>query len=203
MMCTTFRSAFLMLAALLVLVSADVLAHQQEVEELHEGDFEVLSETVEAPEGDGEAGERNEKMGLGKWMGRLHPSLVHFAVAWAFLMLPLALARTRRAQLGRLDLWVLVGAVAAAAAAVTTGLLHAPAVMGRPGIEPLVEDHEHAGIALLVLLSSALVVRVAMERAKMRILGILYVAILAAGAGLVLYVGHLGGGITYGTDFLF
>lgn len=200
------RSPLLMSVLLLLMLTRPPGADAQDdtVVELGEDDFEIIAETDDGAEDVEVTGEAEEEsMGTKKRLGRFHPPIVHFAVAWSFLMLPLALARVLRERLGRLDMWVLAGTVAAAAAAVSTGLLHAPAVMSRPDIEELVELHEHTGIALLAILGAGLVVRILWDRLKVEPLKWLYLLLMTASAILVLVVGHLGGSITFGENFLF
>jgi uncharacterized membrane protein len=183
----------------LALLVAPSPSRAQEEVQLGDDDVEVLDDSdVEVDAGE----EADAPKGPGRLVGRLHPPIVHFAVAWAVLALPFAMARLRWPGLGRADLVVVAGAAAAACAAVLTGWLHAPDVMARPGIEPLVEAHERSAFALTGLLAAALVVRIVMERRDAKAVRTVYLALLAAVLGLVTYVGHLGGRITFGEGFL-
>jgi uncharacterized membrane protein len=166
---------------------------------LDDDDFEVIEDLeVEQEEGDGP----EDSPGVRRLLGRLHPPLVHFGVAWTVLAFPFALARIRWPGLGRTDLVVVALSLAGAAVAALTGWLHAPDVMGRPGIEPLVELHERTAFASVGLLAAALVLRLVMQKRDSRPLRVAYLVLLALVMGLVLYVGHQGGQITFGEDFL-
>jgi len=171
---------------------------QDEEIELDDGDFEVIEDGDVEQEGDG----LEESPGARRLLGRLHPPLVHFGVAWAVLAFPFALARVRWPSLGRADLVVIALAVSATAASALSGWLHAPDVLGRPGIEPLVELHERTAFACVGLLSAALVLRLVLERKDSRALRAVTLVLLALVLGLVLYVGHQGGQITFGEGFL-
>ncbi len=169
--------------------------------ELGEGDFEVVEDDG-APDGvPGEDGGAAAGGARGI-VGRMHPPIVHFAVAWAVLLLPFGIARLKNDRLGRIDLWLVASSTAAAGAAVVTGLAHEADVASRPGVHELVERHEAAGIAALVMLALALAARILMERVGSKPLRIAYVALLAGIALAVLVAGHLGGSITFGEGFL-
>lgn len=170
----------------------------QEQIELGDGEFEVIGEDETA---EGQEGEETDG-GTRRILGRFHPPLVHFGIAWAVLAFPLALARMRFKGLGRVDLAVTAAGAAGVAVAVVTGWLHAPDVMGRPDVHALVELHEVMGLATLGVLVLALVARCVMERRWARPLVGLYAVLLAASLVLVLVTGHLGGKITFGEEFL-
>jgi uncharacterized membrane protein len=170
----------------------------QEQIELGDDEFEVIEDGEVAGEEEGEEADG----GTRRLLGRLHPPLVHFGIAWAVLALPLALARLRFEGLGRVDLAVTAAGAAGVAVAVVTGWLHAPDVMGRPDVHGLVELHEIMGFATLGVLVLALVARCVMERRWSRPMAALYAVLLAASLVLVLVTGHLGGKITFGEDFL-
>jgi uncharacterized membrane protein len=191
----------LLLPALLV-VSAPLAAAAQDEEEaieLREDDFEVIEE------GDAIVLQEQEQEAPGprRLIGRLHPATTHFGIAWAVLAFAFALARIRFEGLGRADLAVAAAALAGAAIAALTGWIHAPDVMGRPGVAAIVELHRWTAIAVVGLLASALVARLLWERRPRRFLRVVYLVLLALAAGLVLYAGHLGGGITFGEGFVF
>jgi len=175
-----------------------VVLDDDDIEVLDDDDIEVLDEG-EVDVG-GEDGSRSGPLRL---LGRFHPPIVHFAVAWSVLAFPFALARLRWKNLGKTDFVIVSISVAAASGAVVTGMLHAPEVMQRPGIRDLVELHEHAGQAVLGLLVAALVLRVIIQRRETRAVMFAYLALLAVVFGVVLWVGHLGGAITFGEGFLF
>lgn len=182
------RTALLVACAL----AAGLPARAQVEEIVLDDDIEIL-EDVEAGEG----------LGPRRWLGRLHPPLVHFGVAWAVLAFPFALARLRWPSLGRTDLVVTALALAGAAASALTGWLHSPDVMGRPGIEPLVTLHERTAYVLVGLLAAALALRIVQERRDSRAVRVAGPVLLALAMGLVLWVGHLGGRITFGEGFPF
>lgn len=190
-----------MTAALLACALAAALPAVAQDEEivLDDDDFEVI-EDVEVEQGQEDAPE--ERPGVRRLLGRLHPPLVHFGVAWAVLAFPFALARIRWPSMGRTDLALVALAVAGTAASALTGWLHAPDVMGRPGIEPLVERHEWTALACVGLLCAALVLRLVQERKDARPVRAATLVLLALVLVLVLYAGHLGGQITFGEGFL-
>ncbi len=191
------RTAFLLACSLAIGLPAG--AQDDEIV-LEEGDFEVI-EDGEVEQESGEAS-GEESLGPRRWLGRLHPPLVHFGVAWAVLAFPFALARIRWPALGRADLVVVALSLAGAGAAALTGWLHAPDVMSRPGVEPLVELHETIAFVCVGLLAAALVLRLVLERKDSRPVRVVYLVLLALVTGLVLYAGHLGGQITFGEGFL-
>lgn len=189
-------------ALLLVLALAAGLPAGAQDEEivLDDDDFEVIEDVEVEQEDDGASGD--EGLGPRRWLGRLHPPLVHFGVAWAVLAFPFALARIRWPALGRADLAVVALSVAGTGASALTGWLHAPDVLARPGVEPLVELHEMTALACVGLLAAALVLRIVLEKRDARPVRAVYLVLLALVTGLVLYAGHLGGQITFGEGFL-
>ena len=192
------RTIVRLLLPALVLAMAAGASAQDEVIVLDEEDFEVIEDVEVEQEPD--SGE--DSLGSRRWLGRLHPPLVHFGVAWAVLAFPFALARIRWPSLGRADLVVVALSVAGTGASALTGWLHAPDVLGRPGVEPLVELHELTAFVCVGLLAAALVLRLVMQRKDSRPVRALYLVLLALVTGLALFVGHLGGQITFGEGFL-
>lgn len=192
----------LSIVLLVLLVTCPVHAQEEEeVIELGEDDFEVLDEEAGDVEEEG-AGE-DGPAGARRFVGRLHPAMTHFGIAWAALAFPFALARTRWKGLGRADLAVVAAALSGSSAAALTGWMHAPDVMSRPGVELLVEIHQWTAFGVVGLLAAALVLRIVMDGNGSRPLKAVYLVLLALVLGLVLFVGHMGGKITFGEDFLF
>ncbi|MBW2260604.1 MAG: DUF2231 domain-containing protein [Deltaproteobacteria bacterium] len=189
----------LLLPALVLATAAGAAAQDGEIV-LDDEDFEVIEDVEVEDEQGQESGE--DSLGPRRRLGRLHPPLVHFGVAWAVLAFPFALARIRWPSLGRADLVVVALSAAGAGASALTGWLHAPDVLSRPGVEPLVELHEKTALASVGLLAAALVLRLVMEKRDSRPVRAAYLVLLALVMGLVLYVGHLGGEITFGEGFL-
>jgi len=186
-------------AALILIASGAASAgdEEEQVVEPGEDDVEIIDDGSAEPPGDA-----GEPLGLRRTLGRFHPPLVHFGVAWAVLVFPFALARVLRPGLGRADLAVVAAAVAGGAVSALTGLLHAPDLESAPGMHGTIELHETMALVTLGVLAAALVLRMVLERRWMKPLAIAYAAAGAIALGLVLYVGHLGGEITFGKDFL-
>lgn len=163
----------------------------EEIEELDSfEDFEIV-EADTAP-------------GLPELAGRLHPALVHFPIGWITLVLLLdllALVLGRR-ELEQAGLWVLALGVLAFLPAVATGLLRAGTLTVSAGIYYPVETHRNLAFLVLFICLVALATRF---RARKNFTGTVrwvYLAMMAAAAGLIGFVGHLGGKMVYGENFL-
>ncbi len=197
-------------AALLALVvagtaRADGKGSSREAEggvvSLDEGDY-TESDMAGGPAGDADADAGGRPSGMVELIGRLHPPIVHFAIAWSVLALPFAILRLRRPQTGRIDLAVLAAATVAAAAAVATGIVHSGPFESNPQMKALVDPHEAAGIAALAMLTVALLIRIVLEKRWIQALAWAYAILLGALLVLVPLVGHLGGRMTFGPGFL-
>ncbi len=145
----------------------------------------VLAKRV-APDG-------SEHSGLGQFIGRFHPLLVHGPVAFMVLVPLLELAGRRpgwshlRAAAG----WILVLTCAAAFLAAFDGWLLAwsGGYRGRD-----VTQHLWAGVLFSAACAAASLTRSRLPAA--------YPTLLAAALGLLIWTAHLGGSISHGDGFL-
>lgn len=136
-------------------------------------------------------------------VGKLHPLLVHFPIAW-LLLLGLVDGLTfglRRGHWARAGLWLLALAVLSAIPAVVTGLLRADHVQDPKLIEELVE---HRNLALMTLGAAALALalRVIRRNELSGLYRLLYLALIVGAMGLVIATGHHGGMLVYGENYL-
>jgi uncharacterized membrane protein/mono/diheme cytochrome c family protein len=128
------------------------------------------------------------------FIGRFHPTIVHFPIGLlllAALLEGLALLRPFRRRRSAIALALILGAVSAVAA-VVAGLLHS---LEGGYDEALVSSHKWLGIAVAVGAVSAAVL-------KTRGLDRAYAGTLLATVGTLLVVAHLGGSLTHGPGYL-
>jgi uncharacterized membrane protein len=135
-------------------------------------------------------------------VGKLHPLLVHFPIAWLLLLglvdgLTFGLRRERWARAG---LWLLALAVLSAVPTVVTGLLRASHVQDPKLVEELVE-HRNLGLLTLGAATLALVLRLIRRNELGGPWRLAYLALIAAAVGLVIATGHHGGMLVYGENY--
>jgi hypothetical protein len=135
----------------------------------------------------------HEHSGLGEFIGRFHPLLVHGPVAFLFLVPVMELAGRRAgwAHLRKAAGWVLAFAAVAAFAAAFDGWLLAWSG-GYRGHD--VTNHLWAGVMLTAAAAAASLAR---GRA-----GPLYPLLLVLALGLMVWAAHGGGSISHGDGFL-
>ncbi len=136
-------------------------------------------------------------------VGRLHPSMIHFAIALILTAVFFEFIRivTRRDRPSPAALGCLLVSIGGAAAAISTGWIHAEAA-GFAG-DDSVELHRWFGIAasslaLLSLLFGAFAARGDRPRSRRG-----YVLLLVLAAASVGFTGHEGGEITHGKGWVF
>lgn len=187
----------LFLAVLLALAVAPAVAQEaqengtEEIEELDSfEDFEIV-ETDLSP-------------GPAELVGRMHPAMVHFPIGWITLVLLLDLLTLvfGRRELEPAGLWALALGLLAFVPAVATGLLRAGYTTVSAGIYHPVETHRNLAFLVLLICVTALATR---WKARKNLTGTVqwvYLAMMAVAAGLIGFVGHLGGKMVYGENFL-
>ena len=145
---------------------------------------------------------RTPELDVGTLIGRFHPALVHFPIAWLLL---LALfewyaALSRRGDLDRLGMGLLTLTVVGLVAAATTGFILA----GAHGLEQTAAVILHRNVELVAASSVvvAFVLRVARPTSFNGVVRWVYVALVSGGALVCLYGGHLGGKMVFGEAYL-
>jgi uncharacterized membrane protein len=135
----------------------------------------------------------------------MHPALVHFPIAWVFLLLLLEAwaLLARRDDLHRAGLPLLVLACVSFVPAALTGFLRASAMGNDPEFRALMIPHRNMNIAAGAACLAALVLRArrgnAAGGAKARWP---YLLLVGTGAALLLAAGHLGGKLVFGPGYL-
>jgi uncharacterized membrane protein len=142
-----------------------------------------------------------EPPGLLDKIGRFHPALVHFPIAWAVLLLLLdAAGLFLHKQFEDFGKWLTASVVLAALPAIFTGYLRSAHLESNLELQATVSQHCTLAISATVVISLALLLRIfgkPLEGA------IKYFYLGLVGAAVLLYslAGHLGGTIVFGVDF--
>lgn len=158
------------------------------------GDIEVL--------GQGQA--EGKPQGFADVLGRLHPAIVHFPLAWLVGLalvdfVALILGRTSWSGFGLPILGVTVLGLLAAAA---TGLLRAHYMFMDAGDHAVMLKHRNLNFVVAGLCVLALGLRWLRRHQFLRPWRITYLVLIFAATALVLVSGSLGGRLVYGPDYL-
>ncbi|HZW08382.1 MAG TPA: c-type cytochrome domain-containing protein [Phycisphaerales bacterium] len=143
---------------------------------------------------------------LPRFLGRLHPMVVHFPIALlgAAVLFEIGTIILRRSTVkpsGAAVACVVVGTLGAAAAA-WFGWINADLEPHGRGVADLVEVHRWLGITTVALAGVALVAAAIAATGKARVMTAIYRVALVLAAGVVAVAGHWGGSIVYGEDYL-
>lgn len=138
-------------------------------------------------------------------LARLHPLVVHFPIAWVFLLVlveGIALVWGRPGWWGSAGLPLLLLTVISAIPTVITGFARA-AASSDPADLGLIAQHRNAALGATLLLAGALILRFKAHRPLSRPLRLIYLLLLGGIALLISVVGYLGGELMFGVGHLF
>jgi len=162
------------------------------------------SEEIETLDDIQEIEEIEPGMGFPEFLGRLHPAVIHFPIAWLVLLLGIegiALA-TGGAGWSRAGRVLLFAACISFLPAIATGLIHASHQGSDPNFLQLMEPHRNLNIASAILCLGALPLGFRQRETLRGPRGWVYIGLIAASTLLVLIAGHLGGKMVFGENFL-
>ena len=186
---------------LLLCCAAGVTAAQDtdssDVEEIV--DLEFVEEVVQP-----DATESDRLEQLMDLVGRFHPAVVHFPIAWLILfMLVETVAMANGAavwsNMGKL---LLVLTVISFIPAIGSGLLRASRIGGDADFQALMSLHRNLNIAAVVLCLIAGILRFKIQNFPTGTLRVVYITVIALSCGLVMLAGHLGGKMVFGSNYL-
>lgn len=182
----------LALAGAAPLVDAALLAGAAWAEEVEE--VEVAAVPAAAP----------AAPARGTLVGRLHPLLVHFPIAWLVLLLLVDGATwiLRREHLAGPGLWLLGITAASFLVALGTGLLRADELEAGHREWSSVLAHRNWALAATTLCLLALGVRALRRNRLAGASRVLYLVLVVGAAGCVALAGHLGGRLVFGAGYL-
>ena len=142
--------------------------------------------------------------GLGDLVGRLHPALVHFPIAWLIALLVIdfvGLVLGREAWQGW-GYWALIGTGLSLVPTVPTGFLRAAYLLPDAAAQHALIMHRTLILIVTGLIALALGLRVLRRNRLAGPARLGYLALLVAAAGLVLVAADFGGKMVYGPSFL-
>jgi uncharacterized membrane protein len=141
---------------------------------------------------------------VGDLVGRLHPALVHFPIAW---LVGLAIIDffglvCRRAKWQRVGVFLLAGTVLSLLPTAATGLLRAAHMPSDATTHALLVTHRSLNFAVAGLVLAAFALRLWRRNCLQGWWRISYLVLLFAATGMVLLAAHFGGRMVYGPDYL-
>jgi uncharacterized membrane protein len=142
--------------------------------------------------------------GLVDVVGRLHPALVHFPIAWLVGLAIIdffGLVR-RREEWQRAGIFVLAGTVLSLLPTAATGLLRAAHMPSDAATHALLVTHRALNFAVAGLVLAAFALRLWRRNSLAGRWRISYLVLLFAATGLVLVAADFGGRMVYGPDYL-
>lgn len=136
--------------------------------------------------------------------GRMHPAIVHFPIAWVFLGLlieTLSLFK-KKPEWSTAGFFVQCLAALSFIPAATTGWLRASAMGTNPEFLSLMVPHRNLNLAAGVILLIAVVLRIAGRNRWEGHLRNANLTLLAVSSACLMFAGHLGGKMVFGTGYL-
>lgn len=148
----------------------------------------------------GEEGELAGPTSFGDLVGRLHPAVVHFPIAWLLLLLIVEIVGVRRPAWHGAGLWMLLATLLTCMGAILTGLLRASHLRAGSEAAQFVNLHRNLNLAMTLTLLLALAVRLLADRQAWG--KWTYRALILTATALVLLAANLGGKMVYGANYL-
>ena len=142
--------------------------------------------------------------GLFDLIGRLHPALVHFPIAWlvGLVLVDFVGLILRREAWHHLGIFVLAGMVLSLLPTAATGLLRAAHMPSDPAVHALLVTHRTLNFVMAALVLAAFALRLWRRNRLQGSWCIVYLALVFGATGLVLLAADFGGRMVYGPDFL-
>lgn len=141
---------------------------------------------------------------LGDLVGRFHPALVHFPIAWLVGLAIIdffGLVR-RREEWQRAGIFVLAGTVLSLLPTAATGLLRAAHMPTDAATHALLVTHRTLNFAVAGLVLAAFALRLWRRNSLQGGWRIAYLGLVVAACGVVLLAADFGGRMVYGPDYL-
>ncbi|MFH1068716.1 MAG: DUF2231 domain-containing protein [Candidatus Glassbacteria bacterium] len=137
-------------------------------------------------------------------IGRFHPVVIHFPIAWIMLLVLVEFVAllTGSAGLSRYGKVLAVLTLLSFLPAITTGLILAGAHASDPDFLKLGYLHRNFNISAGIVMLAALAVRLKMSDESTGRKRLPYLLLVVAATGLVVVGSHLGGMMVWGEDFL-
>ena len=142
--------------------------------------------------------------GLFDLVGRLHPALVHFPIAWlvGLVLVDFVGLILKREAWQHLGIFVLAGTVLSLLPTAATGLLRAAHMPSDPAVHALLVTHRTLNFVMAALVLAAFVLRLLRRNRLQGSWRIAYLALVFAATGLVLLAADFGGRMVYGPNYL-
>jgi len=192
---TTIVMLVALASSALALASA-ALAHAADpapaVEQI--GDIQTVSQ--------GEA--EGKPTGLSDVIGRMHPALVHFPIAWlvGLALIDFVGLILKREEWRRAGIFVLGGTVLSLLPTAATGLLRAAHMPADPAVHALLVTHRALNFAVAGLVLAAFALRLLRRNRLQGPSRVAYLALVFAATALVLVAADFGGRMVYGPNYL-
>lgn len=142
--------------------------------------------------------------GLMELVGRIHPAVIHFPIAWLTLLLLIETVAlfTGKAEWSRFGLYVLILTLLSFIPAVTTGLILAKSQESDPDIIKLVTLHRNINLSVVLICVIAFILRLARAEKLQGRARLPYYLLILVSTALIMFSGHLGGKMVFGENYL-
>jgi uncharacterized membrane protein len=142
--------------------------------------------------------------GLSDLIGRLHPALVHFPIAWlvGLALIDFVGLILKREAWQRPGIFVLGGTVLSLLPTAATGLLRAAHMPADAAVHALLVTHRTLNFAVTGLVLAAFALRLLRRNRLQGPSRVAYLALVFAATALVLVAADFGGRMVYGPDYL-
>jgi len=142
--------------------------------------------------------------GLFDLIGRMHPALVHFPIAWlvGLALIDFVGLILKREAWQRAGIFVLGGTVLSLLPTAATGLLRAAHMPSDPAVHSLLVTHRTLNFAVASLVLAAFALRLVRRNRLQGPSRVVYLVLVFAATALVLVAADFGGRMVYGPDYL-
>ena len=142
--------------------------------------------------------------GLLQIVGRMHPAVIHFPIAWLTLLLLIETAAlfTGKPEWSRFGLYVLILTLLSFIPAVTSGLILSKSQGSDPDFIKLMTLHRNINLSVVLICVIAFILRIARSEKLQGRARLPYFLLILVSTALIAFSGHLGGKMVFGENYL-
>lgn len=142
--------------------------------------------------------------GLMELVGRIHPAVIHFPIAWLTLLLLIETVAlfTGKPEWSRFGLYVLILTLLSFVPAVTSGWILSKSQGSDPDFIKLMTLHRNINISVALICVIAFILRLARAEKLQGRARLPYFLLILVSTALIMFSGHLGGKMVFGENYL-